>query len=1113
MNIRQFLDLYKEHPRAKELNELLHQQPRSRVHIKGLSGSAAAVLAAALFEDLNENMLVVLNDEEEAAYFRTDFENLLPKPVLIFPSSYKKPFRQDSLDNSLVLQRAEVLSHLSDISGNHIVVSYPQAICERVIARTSLDKNSFRIHEGENFDLDFLMELLAEHHFDRSDFVYEAGQFSIRGGIIDVFSFGNELPYRIELDGDRVESIREFDPDDQLSVKRIKSATIIPNIQNEGIAEERVSFFDYVPAKTRLWIKDSKNTLESVELGIEKAVKHYQDSADRKVLTDPTLLFEPAAEIKKSFKKFGILETGSRAGLNPEKEIDFNQRPQPYFNKNFELIIQDIKAHKAENIQTLIFSDTGKQIERLYSIFADLDKTIHFEPVYKGLSEGFIDEGIAMACYTDHQLFDRYFKYRSAKNYSASRSLSLKELSELKPGDYVTHIDHGIGKFAGLEKLEVNGVKQEAVRLVYKNNDLLYVHINSLHKISKYVGKDGTEPTLHRLGSDTWEKLKRSTKKKVKDIARDLIKLYAARKAQPGFAFSPDNYLQVELEASFIYEDTPDQSKATEDVKKDMQQPHPMDRLVCGDVGFGKTEVAIRAAFKAVCDSKQVAVLVPTTILAQQHYKTFRSRLNDFPCNIEYINRFRSQKDQTEILKKLAEGKIDILIGTHKLVSKQLKFKDLGLLIIDEEQKFGVATKEKLKQFKVNVDTLTLTATPIPRTLHFSLMGARDLSVINTPPPNRQPVKTEIHVFNRELIKEAVEHELERSGQVFMIHHRVKDIYEIANQITSVVPYARVAVAHGQMEGDKLEDVMIKFVEGEFDVLVATTIIESGLDIPNANTIIINNAHMFGLSDLHQMRGRVGRSNKKAYCYLLSPPLSSLTGEARKRLSAIEQFSELGSGFNVAMRDLDIRGAGNLLGGEQSGFIAEIGFDMYQKILDEALRELKKEEFSGLFDDEPENVSAKECQIEGHSEMLLPDNYVRSIAERLNLYNELAKVGNMEQLHQFGFMLKDRFGPLPVPVLDLLDGVKLKWRARELGFEKVSIDVDSVKAWFPSDQESPYYSSQLFGNILRFMTSHPERCKMKQTPKALTVRFEGVKNIADCISLFDELSQFALAGQ
>ncbi len=1109
MNIRQFLDQYAEHPRITELVQQLGLLPDSRMHVSGLNGSSVAMVLAVAFEKLNEDVLVVLNDEEEASYFRTDLENLLNKTVLVFPSSYKKAFRQDSLDNTSVLLRAEVLSHLSDDTEKHVIVSYPQALSERVIARKSLEKNSFRVKEGDAFDLDFLMELLAEHHFERVDFVYEAGQFSIRGGIIDVFSFGNELPYRIELDGEKVESIREFDPDEQLSVKKVKSANIIPNIQNEGIAEERVSFFQYLPKNTRLWIKDAKNTVESVKLGMERAEQHYANASNREELEKPEHLFEAAPELKRRLKKMGFVEFGTQTGLNPDQEIVFRTKPQPYFNKNFELIIQDIRDAKARNLTTCIFSDTTKQIERLYAIFSDLDKTVTFEPVYKGLSEGFIDEEFGLQCYTDHQLFDRYFRYRSAR-HSGSKAMTLKELSELKPGDFVVHIDHGIGKFGGLEKLDVNGTRQEAVRLVYKNNDLLYVHINSLHKISKYIGKEGTEPTLHRLGSDSWEKLKKSTKKKVKDIARDLIKLYAARKAQPGFAFAPDNYLQVELEASFIYEDTPDQMKATEDVKADMEQPHPMDRLVCGDVGFGKTEVAIRAAFKAVCDSKQVAVLVPTTILAQQHYKTFSNRLRDFPCTVEYINRFRSAKETREILKKLEEGKIDILIGTHKLVGKGVKFKDLGLLIIDEEQKFGVATKEKLKQFKVNVDSLTLTATPIPRTLHFSLMGARDLSVINTPPPNRQPVKTEIHVFNRELIKEAVSHELERNGQVFFIHHRVKDIYDIAQVVRDEVPGARVAVAHGQMEGQQLEDVMIKFVEGEYDVLVATTIIESGLDIPNANTIIINNAHMFGLSDLHQMRGRVGRSNKKAYCYLLSPPLSTLTQDARKRISAIEQFSDLGSGFNVAMRDLDIRGAGNLLGGEQSGFIAEIGFDMYQKILDEALRELKHDEFSDLFKEDKPDYSAQECQVESHTELLIPDDYVRSISERLSLYNELAGIGNMEALNKFGWMLKDRFGDLPPQVLDLLDAVRLKWRARELGFEKVLIEKDLIRCWFPSDQESPYFASELFGNLLKFITQNPHRSRMKQTARSLTVTFPGIQNIGQAIALLDEVRQFAL---
>jgi transcription-repair coupling factor (superfamily II helicase) len=673
-------------------------------------------------------------------------------------------------------------------------------------------------------------------------------------------------------------------------------------------------------------------------------------------------------------------------------------------------------------------------------------------------------------------------------------------------------MDHGIGKFAGLEKLNINGVVQEAVRLVYRNNDLLYVSISSLHKISKYVGKDGTEPSMHKLGSDTWEKLKSNTKKKVKDIARDLIKLYASRKAKQGFQFSPDNYLQVELEASFIYEDTPDQSKASEQVKADMCKANPMDRLVCGDVGFGKTEVAIRAAFKAVCDSKQVAVLVPTTILAQQHYKTFNNRLKEFPCNIDYINRFRSKKEQTQILKRLEEGNLDIIIGTHKLVSKETKFKDLGLLIIDEEQKFGVAVKEKLKQFKVNVDTLTLTATPIPRTLHFSLMGARDLSVINTPPSNRQPVKTELHVFNKELIRMAVENELNRGGQVFFIHHRVKDINEIANMIKDCVPEARIAVAHGQMPGEELEDVMIKFIEAEFDVLVATTIIESGLDIPNANTIIINNAHMFGLSDLHQMRGRVGRSNRKAFCYLFSPPLSTLTQEARKRLSAIEQFSELGSGFNVAMRDLDIRGAGNLLGAEQSGFIAEIGFDLYQKILNEAIQELKHDEFSDIFADEQDTETHKtDCQVDADFEMLIPDSYVRNIAERLLLYKELSAIATENDLEKFSEKLKDRFGTLPKQVKVLLETVKLKWLASDLGFEKIAIAGNELTAFFPSNQESNYYKTALFGNLLKYIASKPNRVKLKQSSKNLSAKFSQIKDINAALELLTEIKNNCLS--
>lgn len=821
-------------------------------------------------------------------------------------------------------------------------------------------------------------------------------------------------------------------------------------------------------------------------------------------------LFELTDDWMRRISSFKNVEYGHRTLNKNNTNIEFKTSPQPSFNKNFKLIRDDFKLLKEKEYKVYVFSDSARQIERLYSIFDDLDPEVEFEPVFHAITEGFVDHQMKVACYSEHQLFDRFYRHRGREQYSRNKAITLKELRDLKTGDYVTHADHGIGKFAGLEKMEMNGKLNEVVRLIYRDNDLLYVSINSLHKIAKYVGKDGTEPRLHKLGSDSWDKLKRNTKAKIKDIARDLIKIYAARKSTPGFSFTPDSYLQTELEASFIYEDTPDQAKATEDFKKDMESAHPMDRLICGDVGFGKTEVAVRAAFKAVYDSKQVAILVPTTILASQHYRTFRERLKDFPVSIDFLNRFRTATEQKDILTRLKSGKIDIIIGTHRILSKDMLFKDLGLLIVDEEQKFGVAAKEKLKQMRVNVDTLTLTATPIPRTLHFSLMGARDLSIINTPPPNRQPVTTEMHPTNDDIIRDAINEEIQRGGQSFVIHNRVRDIYELADKIRELCPKARVGVGHGQLEGHELEEVMIKFVEGEFDVLVATTIIESGLDISNANTIIINNAHMYGLSDIHQMRGRVGRSNKKAYCYLLVPSLSMLTEDARRRLSAVEEFSELGSGFNIAMRDLDIRGSGNLLGAEQSGFIAEIGYDMYHKILDEAVHELKDEEFADLFADEPIKEVKKDVIIETDVQMVIPDNYIRSGTERLSLYSELSNINKDEDLQKFAYKLKDRFGSLPPPVIDLLDGMKLKWAGQILKLEKVTLKNKTLVLYFPLGVQNEYYEGPLFGRVINHINANPSKYKLGQFKTQLTLTVQNVMGIPAAEAVVGDLGKYSL---
>ena len=1112
MNVRDILDLYKNDPRVEKLATALNKAKSPRVHLKGLIGSSDAMIATAMYFLQHGNMVFVLPDREEAAYFQSDLENLLDKEILLFPSSYRKPFEFTQPDAGNVLQRAEVLNELiHSTEFGKLIVTYPEAMAERVINRDSLEKNTLEIATGNKLSIDFINEFLIEYDFDRVDFVYEPGQFSIRGGIVDIFSFSHDLPYRIEFFGDFIESIRTFHVEEQLSIEAVKSITIVPNVQSKFLTEHNITLLEYIDSSTSIWFKDVQFTLDILKDGYKKASELWKalslaDKNQNPEWIDPKFNFTDEKLLADQLKDFAIAEFGKQFFYQPTEVINFEIKPQPSFNKDFNLLIHNIKQNESDKINNFIFTDSVKQSERLYSIFEDIDKSVKFTPINLSLREGFVDHEQQIACYTDHQIFDRYYKYKLKKGYARSQAITLKELRELKPGDYITHIDHGIGKYAGLEKVEVNGKTQEMIRLIYADNDLLYVNINSLNRISKYSGKEGTVPKMNKLGTDAWDKLKKTTKKKVKDIARDLIKLYAIRKAQTGNAFNPDTYLQTELEASFIYEDTPDQEKATADVKKDMESPHPMDRLVCGDVGFGKTEIAVRAAFKAVADSKQVAILVPTTILALQHFKTFTSRLKDFPCNIDYINRFKSSKQIKDTLQKLSEGKVDIIIGTHRIVSKDVKFKDLGLLIIDEEQKFGVSVKEKLKQFRANVDTLTLTATPIPRTLHFSLMGARDLSIISTPPPNRQPVVTELHVFNEKLIKEAVEFEIGRNGQIFFIHNRVQDLAQLGGLIKKLVPKARIGIAHGQLEGDDLEDVMLKFINADYDVLVATTIIEAGLDIPNANTILINHAHMFGLSDLHQMRGRVGRSNKKAFCYLLSPPLSTLTPEARKRLSAIEEFSDLGSGFNVAMRDLDIRGSGNLLGAEQSGFIAEIGFEMYHKILDEAIQELKDDEFKDLFKDEKPRPFISFTQIDTDLEVLIPDSYVTNITERYNLYTEISKLENETQLEAFANQLTDRFGPMPRQVRELLNTLKLQWLGKAIGFEKITLKKNSLKGYFVSDQQSSYFETEAFGKVLSFVKENMRRCNLKEVKSTLRIAFEDIKSLDEAIAILEEIA-------
>ena len=1113
MNVRNILEAYKADQRIIGLAKALSISKNPRIHLKGLVGSSDAMVAIALYFLQHRHMMFVLPDRDEAAYFQSDLEGLMDKEVLLFPSSFRKAYDFTQIDNSKVLQRAEVLNELIHSSElGKLIVTYPEAISERVIDRKSLEKNTLEISTGNKLSIDFINEFLVEYDFDRVDFVYEPGQFSIRGGIVDIFSFSHDLPYRVEFFSDVIETIRTFEIEDQLSVDHVKSITIVPNVQSKYLTEHNISIMEYIDPHTMIWMSDVQFTLDIIKDGYKRANALWkalsnEEKQQNQLLIDPKFSFTDHNLLADQLGDVAVIEFGKQFFYTATDTIRFDIKPQPSFNKDFTLLIHNIKKNEADQISNYIFTDSAKQVERLYSIFEDIDKTVQFTPIHSSLRQGFIDPDQKIACYTDHQIFDRYYKYKLKKGYVRSQAITLKELRELKPGDYITHIDHGIGKYAGLEKVEVNGKSQEMIRLVYADNDLLYVNINSLNRISKYSGKEGSVPKMNKLGTDTWDRLKKTTKKKVKDIARDLIKLYAQRKLKQGTAFYPDTYLQTELEASFIYEDTPDQVKATADFKKDMEAPHPMDRLICGDVGFGKTEIAIRAAFKAVADSKQVAILVPTTILALQHYKTFSSRLNGFPCNIDYINRFKTAKQIKETLEKLAEGKVDIIIGTHRIVSKDVKFKDLGLLIIDEEQKFGVGVKEKLKHLRVNVDTLTLTATPIPRTLHFSLMGARDLSIISTPPPNRQPVQTELHVFNEKLIQEAIEFEITRGGQIFFIHNRVMDLPQLGDMIHKLVPKASIGIAHGQLEGDALEAVMLAFVNGEKDVLVATTIIEAGLDIPNANTIIINHAHMFGLSDLHQMRGRVGRSNKKAFCYLLSPPLSTLTSEARKRLSAIEEFSDLGSGFNVAMRDLDIRGSGNLLGAEQSGFIAEIGFEMYHKILDETIQELKDEEFKDLFTDDKPRPYVSYTHVDTDLEVLIPDDYVTNITERYNLYTDLSKLENEGQLERFANQLLDRFGALPPQVREMLNTLRLQWLGKQIGFEKISLKKNTLKGYFISNQQSNYFESDQFKKVLQFVQTHPRLGNLKEVKNTLRIAFENIRSIDQAIKILTEITQ------
>ena len=1114
MEGKRLFDHYKESSLVQAIAS--HIGERSKLRLKGILGSFDALITSLILSLKGGHHLIILHDKEEASYFENDLSNFLDDEYFLFPSSYKKPYSYQEIENANILQRAEVLSRINE-KENLIIITYPEALSEKVINKRSLVTNTIRVHKGEQLDVEFLTDLLLTYDFEKTDFVYEPGQFSVRGGIIDLFSYANDQPFRLELFGNDVEAIREFDPETQLSTKELDEISLVPNVQTKLVEEERQSFFEFIKHDMTIWIKDYQQSLDILEKAFEKVSESFEfikeQSGGSSLITSPEQLFITRENFSDSYQRFDTtIEFGQRFYHSFDDEYTFQLKPQPSFHKNFELLVQDFRTLQEKNFKKYIAAESFKQLERLTTIFEEIDDSITFENLTASISEGFIDEEEEIACYTDHQIFDRFHQHGKKEKFTKSKALTLKELKTLQPGDFVVHIDYGVGRFAGLDTVDVGPNKQEALRLVYRDDDLLYVSLHSLHKISKYSGKEGEPPSINKLGSPEWENKKKKVKKKVKDIAKDLIDLYAKRKASKGFAFPEDDYLQAELESSFMYQDTPDQSIATSDVKIDMQKQSPMDRLVCGDVGFGKTEVAIRAAFKAVSAGKQVAVLVPTTILAMQHHRTFSSRLENFPVSIEYINRFKSTKEINNIKGKIKEGKIDILIGTHRIVNKDIEFKELGLLVIDEEQKFGVKVKEKLKDLRVNVDALTLTATPIPRTLHFSLMGARDLSIISTPPPNRRPVTTELHQFNEEVIRDAVSHEVRRGGQVFFVHNRVSDIEQVGNLIYKLVPDAKIGIAHGQMEGSQLEKVMLRFIEGEYDVLVSTNIIESGLDIPNANTIIINNAHMFGLSDLHQMRGRVGRSNTKAYCFMLTPPTSVLTSDARKRLLTLEEFSDLGDGFKVAMRDLDIRGAGNLLGAEQSGFINDIGFDMYHKILDEAIQELKETDYKELFETDLLNNKealqklVEDCTIETDFEALIPESYVSNISERLNLYTKLDHLKSREELDEYIKMLTDRFGPIPDGLQNLIQTVELRWNAMELGFERISIKNQKMRCYI-SDQKPPeYFQSEIFGKILSYVKAFPKESQMKEVKNKLLITISGVDTVESAVKAVEEMS-------
>ena len=1125
MNIQELSQLYAHMPQVAALAKVMGDSKSRNIFLDGLLASSSALLFGSLTTKCKTKIMFVMQDADEAGYLYHDLTQILgDKQVLFFPSSYRRAVKYGQKDSANEILRTETLCEIKNEEDNKkkdsslFIVSYPEAMAELVVSHNSMDSRMITLAKGEEKPMNDIVSTLRDFGFSEVDYVYEPGQFARRGSILDVFSFSSEYPFRIDFFGDEIDTIRTFEVENQLSKDKCDNATIVPELSQSN--EERIPILQFLPKDTFLCVKDFTYVCDIIN-------KVYEEGFSQQALVEMTagatemecqeimnrmrseIQLVTASTFMRDALDFRMIEMGHKPSRNADTTIRFDIKPQPLFHKNFDLLKKSLEDFQLMGYKVYILADSRKQQERLKEIleaFVPVDKTLH---------EGFVDNMMKACFFTDHQIFDRFHKYnlRSEKARSGKVALTLKEISQFEIGDYVVHIDHGIGKFGGLVRMPQGDGYQEMIKITYQRGDAIYVSIHSLYKVSKYKAQDnGEPPRMSTLGTGQWERLKERTKSKIKDIARDLILLYAKRRKEKGFPFSHDSYLQHELEASFLYEDTPDQLKATNDVKADMEKARPMDRLVCGDVGFGKTEVAVRAAFKAATDSKQVAVLVPTTVLAYQHFQTFSKRLKDFPVRVDYLTRARSAKQTKELLKDLEDGKIDILIGTHKLISKQVKFKDLGLLIIDEEQKFGVSTKEKLRQIKVNVDTLTMSATPIPRTLQFSLVGARDLSVIQTPPPNRYPIQTEIHTFSPEIIVDAINFEMSRNGQVYIVNNRISDLQRLKETILKYIPDARIAIGHGQMKPEELEHIILDFANYDYDVLISTTIVENGIDIPNANTIIINSAQYFGLSDLHQMRGRVGRGNRKAFCYLLAPPLSALNQESRRRLEALENFSDLGSGINIAMQDLDIRGAGNMLGAEQSGFIADLGYETYQKILSQAVTELKNDEFSEIYKEEIKSGEmtgedfVDDCSVESDIEMYFPDQWVPTDSERMLLYRELDNLKNDDELARYRQRLIDRFGEIPKVANELMNVVPLRRKAKQLGCERLMLKMGRMTMFFVSNPNSPYYQSQAFDSILNYIASNPRRCNIRENNGKRSLVVNDVKTVEDAIVVFEEIS-------